>query len=127
MAVSLVPDTIAIYLIAKENERKGKTLFTKDEVFNYIQRVIQKSAEYGDEQYFAVLSGEYIEDFYETINKICDIDKEKIEINPNKFDAKGKRWASRVIGGIPYPLLMSCIKVLNEKFKEQENNINLNT
>lgn len=126
MAMPLVPDAIAIYLIAKENERIGKTEFTKDEVFNYIQRVIQKSAEYGDEQYFAVLSGEHIEDFYETINKICDIDKEKIEINPNKFDAKGKRWASRVIGGIPYPLLMACIKILSKKLKEQENSAVIN-
>lgn len=121
MATPIIPDSIAIYLIVKENEINNKTQFTKDEIFNYIHKVIQKSAEYGDEKYFAVLSGEYIKDFYETINKICDINDDQIKINPNKFDDKGKRWVSREIVCMPYPLLKACIKVLRNKLKEQDN------
>lgn len=127
MATPIVPCSIAIYKIVKENERTGKTKFSKDEIYNYIEKVIQKSAEYGDEQYFSVLSGEYAEDFYQTIEKICDVVKEEIVINPDKFNDKGKRWASMVIGGIAYPLLMACIKTLTEEFKllQRDNGINI--
>ena len=120
MSTPIVPCSIAIYKIVRENEKLGKTQFTIDEIHNYINKVINLSAEYGDEQYFAVMSGEYAEQFYETLEKICDIHDEQIEINENKFDTKNKRWCDRGIGGIVYPLLICCIKTLKEEFKEKE-------
>lgn len=121
MSRPISPMQFSVYKITREYEKTGKTLFSKDELFDFARKSVKIASAIDNESYWILNDGDYDSDLANSISKICDETTNYFEVNEERMSNGGKRWAERVIGVMRYSFLKGALQVLNEELKEKEN------
>ena len=118
MSKAVSPVQFSVFKILRENSKTGKTLFSKEELFDFAHKALKIASEIDGEDYWLLEDTDY--NLGSSLLKICDDTTNFVEINEEKMSKGGKVWAERVIGMMRYSFLKGPLQVLKEEIKEDE-------
>ena len=118
MATPIIPRSLIIYKMIRENEKTNRTVFPVDELFAFAHNVLEIAGEIDGEKYFIVSANKYSTDYHETMSRLCDIHQDYYELNSKKLEQGGRAYADRVIGAMPYSFLKGAVQVLEEELQD---------
>lgn len=116
MSRPISPMQFSVYKIVRENESTGKTLYSKEELFEFASKCLKIASKIDNEHYWVLLDGDYESDLGNALSRICDATSNYVEINESKMQNGGKVWANKVIGAMRYSFLKSAVTTLKDEF-----------
>ena len=114
MSTPVVPVSLIMFKMIREFELTQKTLYSREELFSFAHAALQIAGQIDNEEYWILSSNKYGVDFYEKMNKICDIDFDEYQLNVDKYYFGGKEYANKIIGAMPYSFLKGALQVLKD-------------
>ena len=122
MSTPINPSSIMIYKIIKDYENTGRTMHLINELDYFSERVVSFANSISDETFWIAKTPEIKEDLL----RICDVTSSFCELNEQKYNNGGNKFAKIKIGQMPYSWLKGAVNVL-EKFEEGKRQMPLNT
>ena len=122
MSTPINPSSIMIYKIIKDYENTGRTMHLINELDYFSERVIDFANSISDENFWIAQTPEIKEDLL----RICDFTSSFCELNEQKYNNDGNKFAKMKIGQMPYSWLKGALTVLKE-YEEANKQIPSNT
>ena len=114
MSTPVIPISLIIFKMIREFELTQRTIYSKEELFSFAHSALKIAGQIDNEDYWILSSNKYGVDFYEKMNKICDIDLDEFQLNVDKYYFGGKKYANKIIGAMPYSFLKGALQTLRE-------------
>ena len=122
MSTPINPSSIMIYKIIKDYQTTGRTMHLMNELDCFSQQVIDFANSISDDKFWIAQTPEVKEDLL----RICDITSSFCELNEEKYNNGGEKFAKTKIGQMPYSWLKGAVKTLKE-YEEERKQMRTNT
>lgn len=117
MSIVVSPVQFSVFKMLRESSKTGRTLFSKEELFDFAQKSLKIASEIDGKDYWLLEDGEY--NLGNSLLKICDNTTNFVELSEEKMSKGGKVWAETVIGMMRYSFLKGALQVLREELEEK--------